>query len=156
MITFQRAILNDAETIVRLKLLAFAEDAKLYGSGPPGYDSLDDARKSIQRANYYLILKNEKPIGGFSLYEISPDHMRVGALFIDPAFHNQGIGTQSIAFIEKTYPHIRKWSLETPYKSYRNHHFYEKNGFVKVGETLPEPNGFYLFLYEKNIFEHKH
>jgi hypothetical protein len=50
------------------------------------------------------------------------------------------------------YPDARKWSLDTPYKSYRNHYFYEKHGYVKVGETQPEKeNEFYLFLYEKNI-----
>jgi hypothetical protein len=33
--------------------------------------------------------------------------------------------------------------------SFRNHHFYEKHGFKKVGETQPEADGFYLFQYEK-------
>jgi hypothetical protein len=40
------------------------------------------------------------------------------------------------------------WRFERPP---RNHHFYEKLGFVKTGETEPEPDGFYLFLYEKTL-----
>lgn len=36
-------------------------------------------------------------------------------------------------------------------KNYRNHHFYEKMGYRKIGETEPkmDKGGFYLFEYEK-------
>jgi GNAT superfamily N-acetyltransferase len=153
MITFERATPEDAEVIVQLKIRAFAEDVERYGSGPPNYDSIDHTRYYIQTTGtYYKIMKDGIPIGGFGLFLITPEHMRVGSLYIDPAYHNQSIGSQAIQFMESAFPHIRKWSLDTPYKNYRNHHFYEKNGYVKVGETPPEgPNGFYLFLYEKNI-----
>lgn len=45
------------------------------------------------------------------------------------------------------------WRLHTPYKNYRNHHFYEKMGYKKIGETVPKVDkvGFYLFEYEKRI-----
>ena len=62
-----------------------------------------------------------------------------------------GIGTNAMKFLEMEFPDAKKWTLETPHLSYRNHHFYEKMGFTKVGETEPDPknNGFYLYLYEK-------
>jgi len=45
---------------------------------------------------------------------------------------------------------VKKWSLDTPYLSYRNHHFYEKMGYKKVGETqLEKGSKFRLFEYEK-------
>lgn len=41
------------------------------------------------------------------------------------------------------------WTLETPYLSYRNHHFYEKHGFVKVGETESREDVFFCFYMNK-------
>jgi hypothetical protein len=52
-------------------------------------------------------------------------------------------------FLFEEFAGAEKWTLETPYLSFRNHHFYEKLGYKKVGETQPEPDGFHLFLYEK-------
>ncbi len=41
---------------------------------------------------------------------------------------------------------------ETPYKSYRNHHFYEKLGYSRVGEEKPDPGKeFCLYIYEKKV-----
>jgi GNAT superfamily N-acetyltransferase len=152
MILFERATLEDAQNLVDLKIRAFAEDAQRYGSGPPNHDSLEHTRRAIEQALSHKILCNGKAIGGFVLFDQGSDHMRLGSLYLDPDYHNRGIGSQAIHFMESAFPHIRKWSLDTPYQNYRNHHFYEKNGYVKVGQTPPEGlNGFYLFLYEKNI-----
>jgi len=44
------------------------------------------------------------------------------------------------------------WRLVTPYKAYRNHHFYEKFGYTKVSEIQPDPdNEFKVFEYIKEI-----
>jgi len=38
------------------------------------------------------------------------------------------------------------------YKACRNHHFYEKFGYTKIGEFQPDPNNaFKLFEYKKEI-----
>ncbi|MCL9777185.1 hypothetical protein [Vibrio methylphosphonaticus] len=52
--------------------------------------------------------------------------------------------------IENEYSHVPVWNLVTPYKAYRNHHFYEKLGYRKVGEVQPNPdNDFKVFEYQK-------
>ena len=54
--------------------------------------------------------------------------------------------------IEKQYDWAKVWRLITPYKSYRNHHFYEKLGYKKVSEIQPNPdNVFKIFKYIKEI-----
>ena len=67
-------------------------------------------------------------------------------------YQDRGIGSQAMNFIFSNYKNVTKWSLETPYRSFRNHHFYEKQGFVKVGEYKPydNHNEFVLFKYEKD------
>lgn len=52
-------------------------------------------------------------------------------------------------FLNDEFPDAITWTLETPCLSYRIHHFYEKHGFVEVGETEPREDGFYLFSYER-------
>lgn len=48
---------------------------------------------------------------------------------IDPDFKNQGHGSDVFKSIEKRYP-VKKWQLETPDYSVRNHYFYtNKCGF---------------------------
>nr|MCU0480744.1 GNAT family N-acetyltransferase [Anaerolineae bacterium] len=68
---------------------------------------------------------------------------------IDPPYHGKGIGTLAMQFIETMHP-ATKWSLDTPIYATRNQHFYEKLGYIKVGETI-EAGGLVLFSYEKVI-----
>lgn len=62
-----------------------------------------------------------------------------------------GKGGQNVRIYKSYRRRFRR--LHTPYKNFRNHHFYEKMGYKKIGETQPkeDKNGFYLFEYEKRI-----
>ena len=72
--------------------------------------------------------------------------MHLDLIYIDPAYHNLGIGTQAIQFLERTHP-AERWTLHTPIWAVRNQHFYEKFGYVKVGEEVyPDIT---LIAYEK-------
>ena len=150
MIVFKKAQLEDAQTLVEVKKEAFKSDVVLYGHGPSGYDSIEVQRRLISHHICYKVLDEDKIIGGFVLFDKGNEHYRLGRLFIDPLYQNKGIGTLTIQFIEKEFNNVKKWSLDTPYLSYRNHHFYEKMGYNKVGETQLEKNSeFRLFEYEK-------
>lgn len=153
LITVERAKIEDAAALVKVKVSSFSREATLYGSGPPGYDSLENQMQGIKHGYCYKIVSNDRIIGGMGVYDKGNGHFRIGSIYIDLDFQNQGIGTLAMKFIGREFPRVTKWSLETPYLSYMNHHFYEKLGFVKVGATEPESdrNGFYLFLYEKMI-----
>ncbi len=151
MISIIRAKYEDAAEILKVKISAFSEEVELYGSGPPGYDSLEEQIEAIENGYVFKFVKDGKIIGGMGIYDKGNLYYRIGSIFVDLDCHNQGIGTLAMNFLEKEFSYVHKWSLETPYKSYRNHHFYEKFGFRKIGETQPDQNGFYLFKYEKII-----
>ena len=72
---------------------------------------------------------------------------RVGTIYIDPDYQNRGIGSEALKFIENQFSNVKIWSLDTPYKSYTNHHFYEKLGYSRVGEEKPNP-GNEFSMYE--------
>lgn len=152
MISFERAKESDAPGLLKAKVRAFEEDLKRYGFGPPGYDSIEDTKRAINKAAYYKILSDGNIIGGFSIYEQGGARFELGSIYIDPDYQNLGVGSKAIGFIENQFPQARKWILDTPYLNFRNHHFYEKAGYVKVGEKLVEDfPGFCLFIYEKNM-----
>lgn len=151
MIHFEKADMCDAEELVEVKVGAFSEEVSLYGFGPTGYDSVEKEKRLIEKRFCYKILDEDKLVGGLTVIDRGNGHFRLSAIYIALDYQNKGVGTKAMKFIEKEFPQAKKWSLDTPYLSYRNHHFYESIGFKKVGETKPLENGFYLFEYEKEI-----
>lgn len=149
MVSIKKAEPQDANEMLEARISSFQDENKIYGYGPPGYDSIKNILGGIERGTSYKILYQGKIVGGISVDYIDEGHYNLKGIYIDLEYHNKGIGTFAMRLLEENFPDAVKWSLETPYLSIRNHHFYEKMGFVKVGETEPEADGFYLFLYEK-------
>lgn len=151
-IAFERATPVDAEEIVRVEIASFHSDTPTYGvplDGPPGYTSVDVMLEKIGEAEAYKILADGQIVGGIVLY-LHDNHHHLDLLFLDPAYHNLGIGTQAMQFIEAAYPDATRWTLDTPGYAVRNQHFYEKFGYRKIGEQTFE-DGFVLFGYEKTV-----
>jgi len=149
---FVLAVESDAEALRDVSIRAFEEDKKRYGAMPPGMGAMEWHLSMIKDGMYYKIELDNEIIGGIKLFNLGNGHYRLGAIFIHPEHQSKGIGTTAIHFIENEYPNITKWSLDTPYLSYENHHFYEKLGYCKTGEFKPEENReFCLFLYEKEV-----
>ena len=150
-ITIKRATAADVDNLVRVQILAFHHDAKLYPGveigGPPGYDSVEKMREKIDVDECYTIFADKTAIGGIVVYVMEEGHYHLDLIFIDPAYHNKGIGSQAMQFLETTYP-AKRWTLDTPKYAIRNQHFYEKFGYVKVREFESDIP---LIAYEKLI-----
>jgi RimJ/RimL family protein N-acetyltransferase len=139
MIRFEKAKPEDAKTLALVSGRAFDNDIH-YGApgngGPPGYKSDMWQIRMMSRGHFYKILLDDTGahiIGGFIVFQNAYGDCELGRIFIDPAYQNQGIGTQTMAFMENTFPEARRWTLGTPSWNLRTQHFYEKAGFVKIG-----------------------
>jgi ribosomal protein S18 acetylase RimI-like enzyme len=149
-IVFEKMSAADAQTLLDIQIRAFHQDTIDYGveeGGPPDYDSLEHMLKDIEKYYSYKILADGKIVGGIVVWNYGEGHYHLDKIYIDPAYHNQGIGTKAMNFLEASYP-ATKWTLDTPAYALRNQHFYEKFGYLKVGEH-EEADGFILFAYEK-------
>ena len=150
-IDFALATPVDAADLVKVRFEAFHDDARLYPGveigGPPGYDSVEETLATIAHGECYKkVSLDGEIIGGMTVIDQGAGHFHLGVLAIDPAHHNQGFGTQAMGFIERTFP-AAVWTLDTPTFATRNQHFYERLGFVRVGETVfPDIT---LIQYEK-------
>ncbi len=150
-ITFERATPADAETLVGVQIAAFHDDARLYGvelGGPPGYDSVETTLSRMDDAEFYTILCDGKIVGETIVFIGEEAHNHLGMIAILPEYHNLGIGTRAMQFIEQTFPAAR-WTLDTPRYAVRNQHFYEKFGYVKVDAF--DADGIVLIAYEKRV-----
>ncbi len=55
-------------------------------------------------------------------------------------------------YIEQDNPDAESWELVTPFDRYRNHHFYQKMGYKKIGEYI-HSDKLILFNFKK-IMQH--
>jgi len=138
MITIEKVQDADVETMTGVKQRAFEAELKKYGVSPEVFCTDEWTRHAMTHGDYYKILQDTQIVGGLHVFVFGQDFYNcheLNSIFVLPEYQNQGIGTRAIRFLEETYPFARKWRLETPSLSFGNHHFYEKNGFVKVREV---------------------
>lgn len=152
MIKFLKAKFEDAEKLTEVQIKTFDDDARRFfgqpNGGPPGYNSVKWQMMIMRKGIYYKILDANMIIGGIIVFRVKPGHYNLGRIYIDPEYQDKGIGTQAMKFIESTFRDAQKWTLETPKLAYRNHHFYEKLGYVRIGNDGPDG-----YLYEKRLDE---
>lgn len=87
---------------------------------------------SIDGGIAYRIVFDGKNVGGLVL-KIDNDYGELELLFINPLYHNKGIGYDAWCEIEKMYPNVKTWETCTPYFEIRNIHFYiNKCGFHAI------------------------
>jgi len=152
-ISFGRAVPTDVDTLVKAQIAAFHHDSVLYPDveigGPPGYDSVEDTLDKLQDSLYYTILCDGQIVGGMVVYDMGEGRVHLDLIYIVPAYQGTGIGSQAMDFLEQTYAVATRWTLDTPSWAVRNQHFYEKFGYVKMGEHPADD--IILFAYEKRV-----
>jgi GNAT superfamily N-acetyltransferase len=151
-LTFERAVAADAQALVDVQVRAFHHDSVLYPGveigGPPGYDSIEVLIEDLEKHPCHKIVCDGHIVGGIVVFDRGNGRFHLDRIYLDPDYHNRGIGTRAMQFIEATYP-ATKWTLDTPLYALRNQHFYEKLGYVKVKEIAAD--GITLVAYEKYL-----
>ena len=91
-------------------------------------------KKHIKNIIVIKILDSSKIIGDIQIIENPDKNYYLRVISITPEYQGLGIGQKSIEYIESELCDAKEWNLITPFKSFRNHHFYEKMGYQKIGE----------------------
>ncbi|WP_180946825.1 GNAT family N-acetyltransferase [Peptostreptococcus faecalis] len=149
MICLKKMKKKDVPLLYEIAERAFQPDYERYGVYPP---LLKTQKKTFLPPLIFgkVILIDDKEIGGFFVAVIGKKG-ELGAIFIDPEYQQKGYGKEVMLEIEKQYPKVKKWKLETPSESYRLHNFYESLGYVKIGEIEDKKSDMKGYVYEKNI-----
>lgn len=135
---FERMTEEDIPELTEIMTRAFDDEAQRFQGipkgGPPGYDTGEFLQKWAfdEGGLGWKIIADGKTVGAFILFINPRKDCWLGNIFVDPDYQNKNIGTRSWEFIEDTYPDAKTWNLNTPAWATRNHHFYEKLGFVQT------------------------
>ncbi|MBY6036628.1 GNAT family N-acetyltransferase [Fictibacillus nanhaiensis] len=154
-ITLEKATMMDADLLTDIMKKTFDEEAEKWLAGrndvidyniqPPGYSSVEVTKYMINVLNYFKILFDQEVVGGIIVTLSGKSFARIDRIFVDPSYQGKGIGSTVITLVEKEFPHVRTWDLETSSRQLNNHHFYEKMGYRTTFETDEE------FCYVKRI-----
>lgn len=154
-ITIRKAIYADAQQICNIKRNSFMKEMTLYNRDantfmtPPAVKMEQERILNVDGIYFnYVVESNNKIIGGCTLIEEENHRYYIRVIYIGLNYQNMGIGTKLFNFLFNSFSSATSWYLETPYKSYRNHHFYEKLGFKRISSSEPEEDGFFLYTYE--------
>ena len=149
-VAISSAEISEAKMLKDISMSAFKQNFERYGHYPPGIESIQWHQDKIKNDIYYKILYDSRIVGGVYLKLYPNNEMKIEYLFLRPEYHGRKIGAKVMTLIEEKHKEIKKWFLFTPFKDFHNHHFYEKLGYLKVGEMKPdERSDFKLFQYEK-------
>ena len=123
--------------------------------GPPGHDNIEKHRKWLDSLIYFKCEDNGSILGTCTV-EVNGNEAKINGIQVVTESMGQGIGSHMLREIQSKMPNVTKWTLRTPDYATRNHHFYEKNGFILKKKGAVEPDlGFGFYKYEKDA-QHKY
>ena len=151
-VTLEQAKMQDATQLAEISKRAFHSDVHVgaptkgesssvsEGGGPPGYDSPEFQARMMKVFRYYKMIYNGQIVGGLITGCKKLGHYQLERIFVEPEYHNRGIGTESMKQVFALFPDAKIWTLGTPEWNVRTKHFYGKLGFVQIGWTRDEPD----------------
>lgn len=145
----------DYDILTKIMTSAFNEDTSMHTDlkedGPRGYNDGSLIKWLNENKNFesYKIIYNNTIVGAYTVEIKANSEYNLEMLFIDPKYRKNHLGRIVWKDIEQKYIAAKRWTVETPDYSERNHHFYTKNcGFVFQRENICE-NGAKSFIFEK-------
>ncbi len=149
------ALLKDAQIITSLRRATFDDDAARFAppktSPPRGYDSVEHTEREINLGSQFKVLVHDELIGALEIHiNLQQEHL-LSSFFLVSQWQSRGIGTKIMQTLEEIFPSAVLWRLSTAEWATRNHYFYEKLGYVRVGEYKIFTGEYLMYLYEKRM-----
>ena len=149
MLSIRKMQKRDAEVLFDIALLSFQPDYMKYGVYPPLIKL--EQKKFLPPRIFGLTFFDDSTIIGGAFVIVLGAKGEVGSIFLDPQYKHKGYGKQAMLMIEKLYPKVKRWKLDTLAENYGLHRFYESLGYIKTGEMEDKKNNLKGFVYEKTI-----
>ena len=127
----------------------------LLEDGPAGYNDGSLIKRLNEHKDFdsYKIVYQNNIVGAYTVAIKDDDEYSLEMLFINPQYRKNHLGSIVWKDIEHKYINAKKWTIETPDYSIRNHHFYTKKcGFVFQRKRTYN-NGSKSFIFEKLIIK---
>ena len=125
---FVKAGTSDALTLTGISKRSFDSDVLIGGppsGGPPGYSSVPFHTKMARQGHLYKLTEEGLIVGGALLF-LKYDVLYIGRIFIAPEHFRKGYGIIMMQEIEKLFPEVKEYTLDTPIWNNRTNSFYSK------------------------------
>lgn len=139
---------EDIKELVKISKEAFNSDiyvGAVEPGGPPEYDNTDWHIQMMKEGHLLTAFHDNKIVGGIIVFpEEKSAFMYVGRIFVAPIHFRKGYGIAIMKEIERMYPDISTWMLDTPAWNVRTNSFYKKIGYSEKKRDAGE------VVYQKN------
>jgi len=150
MILIQKALVSDAESLRSAAISAFLGDEH---GGPPEHDSVEKHVHWIRKYDYFKCVAFGNIVGG-CIVKKQPYQFELFGIFLHGNAIGKGMGSELLRGVMKLYPAGVPWTLETPDYAGRNHRFYERNGYIEIEKTEPDPTlGYGFIIYQRPVMD---
>ena len=125
---------SDALTLNGISKRSFDSDALIGGplsGGPPGYMSVPFHTKMARQGHLYKLTDDGLIVGGAILF-LTGDELNVGRIFVAPEHFRKGYGIFMMREIEKLFPAVKEFTLDTPVWNTRTNSLYSKLGYQEI------------------------
>jgi ribosomal protein S18 acetylase RimI-like enzyme len=128
----ERAVADDAPTILDIQYQAYRQEATLYGGVtlPPLLETVDELKIAMET---HVVLKGvvEGGIVGSVRGREVDGTCYIGRLVVAPEHQGRGLGSALLAAIEGAFAHAYRFELFTGHKSERNLGLYARRGYAE-------------------------
>jgi hypothetical protein len=152
---YEKIYPSDYEILCKIMTSAFNEDTAIHTNiqedGPTGYNDGSLIKKLNEHENFenIKIIYKDNIVGAYTIGIKENNEYSLEMLYLDPNYREDHLGSIIWKDIEQKYTAAKKWMVETPDYSKRNHHFYAKKcGFTFVKENIYD-NGAKSFIFQK-------
>jgi len=109
MIQFEKAILKDVDSIVKVSEQAFLDNNLCL---PESYTNYDKVFQTLNSGFLFKILFNGSLIGSFLVFRIGFHNYQLDSLIIAKEYQKIGIGKKSVNFLLKRFPEATVWFVD--------------------------------------------
>lgn len=129
-VVIERALVRDAEDILKLQYLCFQREAELYNDYtlPPLKQTLASLLLEYD-TQLILVARYRGELIGSVRANLKEGSCYVGKLIVHPRMQRQGIGTRLLQAVEREFPDISRYELFTGTRSDSNVRLYASCGY---------------------------
>ena len=145
-----KAEVKQIAKIVDMSIRAFETDVHvggMKGDCPPDFDSLQWHRQMAQEGHLYQAMIGNDLVGAAIVFlDETGTRLYIGWIFIDSVYHRKGYGIALMDCLEKEFPAVTEFELDTPCWNRRTNAFYQRLGY----QIVKVEDGFNFYQKKKN------
>lgn len=154
-LTLNKAVFSDCKQIHKMQVSAFTGLLEKYRDFDtnPATESLEKIQNKFSQSftDYYFIMLDKTKIGVVRVVRLSDTTCRISPMLILPEYQNNGYSQQALSAVEKLYPDVKEWKLDTIKEESKLCYLYEKCGYIPTGKEEILKDGMTIVYYSKQV-----